>query len=728
MTPTRVLVVDDDIATSPIVRRELEREGFVVVEAGTGAEALALAAEASVDVAVLDLNLPDMTGLEVLGELRKRSPDLYVIMLTGAGSESDRVRGLVSGGADDYIVKPFSAPELAARVVALDRRRAAKAATAIEFGELRIELGSRQVLLAGQVVELARREFDLLAYLAAHPGTIFTRGHLLQAVWASSAEWQQETTVTEHIRRIRAKLELDPANPRWVVTVRGSGYRFAPTAHTSAPELMSGADSSRNATIVLTGTTIKFASPAVLAMLGLADVDQVVNRDVVDFVAPRSRAAAAARAESVKSGRWPRPEVITLLRADGSESTVELASVPVLWERETASQVTLWELAGDTSRVRELATGIRTDVPDAVIVTTAELRIQSFNAAAEELYGWREREVIGRSLDEVVPRLCDDDELQRTRSEVLGAGRWHGETMQRRRDGTSVRVRCSLTLLRDGAANPVGYISVNRLADDLGDSIDTASAIDEALDAEIRRGVDNDEFTVLYQPIVDLGDRRPSGVEALVRWVHPERGVLEPGSFIATAERSGAIVPLGEVVLAAACRQAQAWRRAGHDLDVAVNLSARQLADEDLPGRLSDLMATTSMPRGKLWLEVTETSLVEDLDRATAILHEIDEIGACVAIDDFGTGWASLTYLRQFPVHEVKIDRSFVAGLGGCARDAAIVSSMISLGHELDVRVVAEGIETMAQHRALHDLGCELGQGYLFGRPQPPEKLDLGRW
>jgi EAL domain-containing protein (putative c-di-GMP-specific phosphodiesterase class I) len=156
----------------------------------------------------------------------------------------------------------------------------------------------------------------------------------------------------------------------------------------------------------------------------------------------------------------------------------------------------------------------------------------------------------------------------------------------------------------------------------------------------------------------------------------------------------------------------------------AVNLSARQLLDNSLIDRLAAVMAATALPSGKLWLEVTETALVEDLDQAIDVLERIRDLGARIAIDDFGTGWASLTYLREFPVHALKIDRIFVAGLGTGSRDDAIVASMISLGHELDVVVIAEGVEREDQRRSLIDLGCIVGQGYLFGRPQPASAID----
>jgi EAL domain-containing protein (putative c-di-GMP-specific phosphodiesterase class I) len=240
---------------------------------------------------------------------------------------------------------------------------------------------------------------------------------------------------------------------------------------------------------------------------------------------------------------------------------------------------------------------------------------------------------------------------------------------------------------------------------------------------EIRSGVERHEFTVHYQPVVRLADSRWSGAEALVRWQHPERGLLPPAAFIDAAERSGAIIDLGQLVLDDACRQWSTWQRAGTDLQIAVNLSGRQLADPNLADRVGGAMAAVSMPPGVLWLEVTETSLVEDLDQATNVLEHLVERGASITIDDFGTGWASLTYLREFPVHALKIDRVFVDGLGKSSPDAAIVSSIISLAGELELSVVAEGVETTEQRAHLRGLGCTLGQGYLFGPPQPPGQL-----
>jgi EAL domain-containing protein (putative c-di-GMP-specific phosphodiesterase class I) len=242
---------------------------------------------------------------------------------------------------------------------------------------------------------------------------------------------------------------------------------------------------------------------------------------------------------------------------------------------------------------------------------------------------------------------------------------------------------------------------------------------------EVRRGLEHGEFVVHYQPVVRLDDRRWVGVEALARWRHPELGLLMPAAFSDAFDDTDLSLDLGYAILGAACRQSQAWRRAKRELHVAVNLSGRQLSDPSLPARLEGLLAETSMPRGALWLEVTETSLVEDLELAARMTRQIDDLGICLSIDDFGTGWASLTYLRQFNVHALKIDRSFVEELGSERRAEAIVRSVVSLGAELDIAVVAEGVETEHQRELLIRLGCAVGQGYLFGRPTDAHALGL---
>jgi diguanylate cyclase (GGDEF)-like protein len=241
----------------------------------------------------------------------------------------------------------------------------------------------------------------------------------------------------------------------------------------------------------------------------------------------------------------------------------------------------------------------------------------------------------------------------------------------------------------------------------------------------IRKALEREEFRVFFQPEVSISGDRIIGLEALVRWEHPERGLVGPGEFIGIAEETGMIVPIGEWVLRDACRRAVEWqRRSPEPLTLRVNVSARQLAGEGLPQTVADVIAESGIDPGRLCLEVTESVLIEDPELTIRKLSELKDLGVQIAVDDFGTGYSSLEYLRRLPVDCVKIDRSFVRGLPDSSEDSAIVSAVIELGHTLKLSVTAEGVETKEQLSNLQAAGCDTAQGFLFYRPEPPETVD----
>ena len=245
----------------------------------------------------------------------------------------------------------------------------------------------------------------------------------------------------------------------------------------------------------------------------------------------------------------------------------------------------------------------------------------------------------------------------------------------------------------------------------------------------LRRGIHRGELVVHYQPLLDLASGRVVGVEGLVRWDHPQRGLLLPGEFIALAEETGLVVPLGAEVLATACRQVMAWQRGGDgraDLSLSVNLAARQLLAPDLCSVVEAALADSGFDPDRLYLEITESALLEDSDSSTRALNRVKALGVRIGVDDFGTGFSSLTYLKRFPVDVLKIDRSFVAGLCADREDRAIVASVIDLAHAFGLTTTAEGVETAEQLAQLRSLGCEQGQGYFWSRPLPAEAA--GQW
>jgi diguanylate cyclase (GGDEF)-like protein/PAS domain S-box-containing protein len=244
---------------------------------------------------------------------------------------------------------------------------------------------------------------------------------------------------------------------------------------------------------------------------------------------------------------------------------------------------------------------------------------------------------------------------------------------------------------------------------------------------ELRRGVERGEIVPYFQPIVELQSGRIVGFEVVARWLHPDRGLLPPAEFLPFAEESGLLVSLGASMMRNSLSQMARWRAAGHSFangSVAVNVGSRQLVDSSFLPTVVEILDETGLDPDSVWFEITESALLADARAATSTLREIRGLGIHLSVDDFGTGYSSLTYLKRFPVEAIKIDRSFVSGLGIEDEDSTIVEAVIQLGRALGLTVVAEGVESPLQLQRLRDLKCDRGQGYLFGRPRPANLIE----
>lgn len=236
----------------------------------------------------------------------------------------------------------------------------------------------------------------------------------------------------------------------------------------------------------------------------------------------------------------------------------------------------------------------------------------------------------------------------------------------------------------------------------------------------LRRALDANEFRLVYQPLFDLGTGLLAGAEALLRWDHPTLGPVPPSDFIPLAERTGLIVPVGEWVLRQGLGEFAGWDPGGElDLTLAVNVSAHQLNNPGVVDAIAAVLAETGVRPDRLILEITETVLLEDLAAVAEVMAAVRRLGVGFALDDFGTGYSCLLYLRRLPIGTVKLDCAFVSGLGRDHADRAIVTAMVQLAHALGMRTCAEGVESYEQLGLLRELGCDLAQGYLLGRPMP---------
>lgn len=245
------------------------------------------------------------------------------------------------------------------------------------------------------------------------------------------------------------------------------------------------------------------------------------------------------------------------------------------------------------------------------------------------------------------------------------------------------------------------------------------------LEHNLRKALKKDQFLVYYQPQIDMRTQKIIGAEALVRWQHPELGMISPAQFIPIAEETGLILPLGEWVLRTACQQAKNWYdQLGTRFIISVNLSTRQFQQQDLVSTVDRSLQDTKLPPELLELEITETLGMKNPELTLKTLHELKSMGIHIAIDDFGTGYSSLSYLKRFPIDTLKIDRSFVSDINGDSNDGAIVVAVIALAHSLKLKVIAEGVETSEQADYLLDHGCERIQGYIFSPPVPAQDFE----
>ncbi len=346
--------------------------------------------------------------------------------------------------------------------------------------------------------------------------------------------------------------------------------------------------------------------------------------------------------------------------------------------------------------------------------TVARFGGDEFTILCDDVGGERDAVLIAERVAAAVgaPFTLDDNEAFLTTS--LGIALTTGREDSR-----------AEALIRDADAAMYRAKERGKSRYELFDSAMRARAVDRLeIENALHRALDRGEFRVFYQPAVDLQTGELAGVESLVRWEHPTRGLVGPDQFIALTEETGLIVPLGSWVLREACRQWKRWEEAGTPTPrISVNLSTRQLGQPDLVDVVADVLDETGMDPARLSLEITESTVLEDTESALQTLEALKGQGVRISLDDFGTGYASLALLKRLPVDELKVDRSFVMGLGRDPQDSPIVSTVVGLAGALGLVAIAEGVETAAQVEELRRIGCRYAQGFYFARPQPPERM-----
>lgn len=674
--PASLLVVDDHEPNRDALSRRLVREGYVVATAADGPEALALIGAGAYDLILLDVEMPGMNGLDVLRRVRDaHAPtDLPVIMVTARSRGADVVEALRLG-ANDYVTKPVDVSVALARIAThLSHKRAIEALRESEERYAVAVRGANDGLwdwnLRTNEVYWSPRWKAMLGYAEAAVGV--SPDEWLARVHDEDAQRVKETLAAHladnsHFFESEHRILHQDGTFRWMLC-RGAGVKDDHGALT------------RLAGSLTDITDAKLADPLTGLPNRLLFVD-LIAREIKRTARRRDHTFALLalgldRFNAVDHGLG-RPMADGLLVAIAHRLQASLRASDAVSHQPGS---TLARLAGDefTVLLEDIA-----DVHDAIRVSD------------------RLRAALGQPFE--------------VEGHQVFVSATVGITV-----GTTGYVKAE-DVLRDAAIALDRAKAGGTAGCELFDPAMRARAVARLrVETDLRNAIDNEQFAVVYQPIVSVGTGTISGFEALVRWRHPARGLLGPGEFIAVAEDTGMIRQIGRLVLIESCRQMAAWQRqfgAAAPRVICVNVSGAQLADAGLADEIEAILRDTGLDACRLKLEITESAYIGDVRAAQATLKRLQAIGIEWSIDDFGTGYSSLSYLHQLQADTLKVDRSFISRMGLEGKGSEMVSAIVALAQNLGMDVVAEGVETAEQLMQLDAMGCEYVQGFHFSRP-----------
>lgn len=689
--PERVLVVDDDPAIRFLVRENLEPHGFTVDDAADGAAGLEAFAARRPDILLLDILMPGMDGFEVCARLRELSEARSVpILVLTALEDTESIEKAYGLGATDFATKPLNWSILPHRVRYLVRAnqameralvneaRLAEAQRLAHVGSWEWDIDADRLIWSDEVYRIFGVEPEafsgkiegFLRYV--HEQDLTAVEDAVDAALRGTGEYAIDHRIRRpdgEICHVQERAEIlfdgDQRPLRMIGTVQDITERQL--AEERIRHLAFYDD--------LTGLPNRvFFQDQLRRALAVADREQ---RSVVVVLLDLDHFRRVNDALGHGAGDLLLKQIAVALRSclRSSDYVARLLS---------SDEDPFARIGGDEFAL------MLPSVQEPGLISRAASRI---NACLSQ--GFR---VAGRDL---------------TISASLGIATYP-------RDGADVdtlikNADTALFRAKEGGRGQFRFFSREMHETDM-DHL--------ALEEDLRRALQRDELVLHYQPQLDLRTDEFTGAEALIRWNSPDRGLVYPNDFIPIAEQFGLIGRIGEWVLRETCRQAAQWRASGAPpLRLAVNLSGQQLRDPQFPTAVATELSRHDLGPMSIEMELTETSIMHMVDSTFAALDALKELGIPLAVDDFGTGYSSLSYLRRLPVDVLKIDRSFVEGIGENSDSTAIVSAVTSMAHSLNLRVIAEGVETQSQLDYLRSIGCDMVQGYLTGRPMPAEQF-----
>lgn len=723
-----VLVIDDDTSICEVVAKYLQLIGFATMQAGDGRSGIKLFDEQTPDLVLLDLHMPDVDGFEVLKAINFRSKEVPVIIISGVGTQKDTTKALRLG-AWDYITKPFQELDILKHAVETALERAALQAANRELVKQQPPAQEKKYS------DLQKRTMELERAYNVLEREIQERKRAEKVIESERAYMQN---VIDGVRDPAMIVQPD----RKVTMMNAAALAQLPSNYVGSDRLFCH-QVYRQSDIVCDGE----AYPCVLEKLkreGKAAICR--HKEVLENGEERIYELEASPLWNEDGSLHGFLEVSRNITDDLSmEAQLQehqarlyhlvhhdtLTSLPnrLLLQDRLQRMMVKAKRAGtnvamlflDLDRFKKVNETLGHDVGDKLLISVADtlekcvrksdtvsrMGGDEFAVILDDLKDVKFAAVVARKILQALskPIFVEEYELYATSS--IGISVFPADS-----DNVEGLMRCADTALY--RAKDAGKNNYQFYTSDMN-----IRAFEFLLmEAGLRKALNNNELEVFYQPQMDLTDNRLIGMEALLRWNHPEKGMVSPGDFIPLAEETGLIESIGGWVLRASCLQNKQWQDDGYPpVCISVNISARQFHHTNIIELVASILEETGLAAHYLELEITESIIMHDMEATIATLKGLKKMGVKLAIDDFGTGYSSLAYLKLFPIDHLKIDRSFVFNIASDGNDAAIAASVIALAHSMNLKVVAEGVETAEQLEILRGQGCDFVQGYLFSKP-----------
>lgn len=689
-----VLIADDDAATRLMVRAALEQSGFAVAEADNGVQAISAFERHNPEIVLLDVVMPMMDGFEACSAIRKlpNGSEVPILMLTGL-DDIESINKAYEVGATDFATKPVNWIVLSHRVrymlrakYAADELRESKARLA--SAQRRARLGNCEWDLESNKVTRSEEIYRLL-------GIPMSEGEITNEKFHQFVHPEDRDPV---IRAFEDTLNNHaPYSMDFRIIQRDGKIRFA---HQQIETVFDDHGKAVRLTGTIQDITERRQAEDQIRFLAYYDnLTQLPNRllfrERLDYALTRAR-----------------------------RETTQVAILFLDLDRFKQINDTLGHSTGDSlleavaTRLQECVRGIdpvTRNVPVETHNTLARLGGDEFIIALGDITQIEDAAKVARRILTALkdPFRLDNNEVFVSSSIGISVFPDDGDNAE----ALLMNADAAMYHAKDEGRNNYQFYNT---------SMNEAAFAKLSLENDLRKAVERNELVLYYQPQIDIRSGNIISMEALLRWQHPERGLISPMEFIPLAEETGLIVPIGAWVLQAACVQTKAWHDAGHTmLSVAVNLSGRQFRENGLIQMVEQVLNDSGLDPEHLELEITESIIMQNAESTINTLNDLKAMGVKLSIDDFGTGYSSLSYLKRFPIDTLKIDRSFVRDITNEEEDEAITKAIIVMAQSLKLSVVAEGVETEQQLAILRKQGCPITQGYLFSKPIPAEQFLL---